>query len=198
MGKELSKLLPRQTNWQLTNYAWIHQYTWLGFRFRRRYANRSSARTPTKCRLRKDHQSNRCILNICFCIPSIQSNSRQHSQSYHQHYDKSCVFTNCNDDGQRLSFRLHCNSRKSECPRYDTQPCNRETNHRSLRKNACHDKNITENVFRRISQTIAQILTISTFKLQHNVSHEYRLWTQPNISRTSILQRTRSQARTNI
>ena len=170
------------------------------FRSRRQYANRLSTRTPTKCRLRKHHHSNRCFVKICLCIPGIQSNSRQHSQSYHRHFDKTCILTPCIDNGQRLNFSFQCNTQKNWCQKYHTPPCNHETctNHRSLRKNACHDKDSAEKIFRRISQTIAKILTISNFKLQHNASHEDWMWTQPNISRTSTLRQPRSQARTNI
>ena len=65
-----SNLSPRQTKRQLTTYTRTHQYTGMGFRSRRRYANRHSSRTPTKWRLRKHHHSNWCILKICICIPS--------------------------------------------------------------------------------------------------------------------------------
>ena len=98
----------------------------------------------------------------------------------------------------KAQFLSACNTRNSWCPRYHTPTYNHITckNHPSHRKNACYDKDILGNVFRRISQTLAQILTISNFLLQLNRSHECRMWTQPNISRTITLQHTRSQART--
>ena len=164
-----SNVSPRQTKRQLTNYTRTHQYTGMGFRSKRRYANRHSSRTPTKWRLRKHHHSNWCILKKCICIPSIQFNSRHHSQSYHQHHDKTCVLSYCIDNRESLSFHLKCDTLNSWCPRYHTPPCKHEAckNYRSPKKNACHDKNITENVFGRILQKTAQTFTVSNFMLQH-------------------------------
>ena len=144
----------------------------MGFRSRIRHANRSSARLPTKWRLQKYHHRNWCILNICFCIPRIQSKSRQHSQSYHQHLDKTCVLTYCIDNRKSLCFRLKCDTRINWSRRHHASPCNHEAcaNYRSHRKNECHDKDNAENVFRRISQKMEQISTISIFKLKNNLS----------------------------
>ena len=179
MGEGKRNLRPRQPSWQLTNYTRTHQYTWMRFKSRRCFANISSTRTFTKWRLRKHQHSIRYILKMCLCMQSIQSNSRHYSQSYHRLHDKTCALTYCIDNGQKLSFGLQCITRNIWCLRYHTLPCNHETctNHRILRKKACHDEDITENVFRRISHTMAQTLTISSFRLQHNVSHEYRIWT---------------------
>ena len=198
MGTAMSKsnLRPKQAHWGLTAQARTHQYTWMGFGSRKHHASRPSTRTPYWWRIRKHHDSHWCILKIRLSLPRIQRNSSQRSQSCHRDYDKTCLYTYCNDNRQRLSFGLKCDTPVSWCPMYHIPLCNQEacTNYRSPRRNACLDKNFAENVFRGLSPTMAQILTKSKFKLQHNVSHDYRMSTQPNISRTNTLQLTRSQA----
>ena len=74
-------------------------------------------------------------------------------------------------------FRFKCDTRNSWCPRHHIPACNHEacTNYRTPRKKACNKKDIAEKVFRGISQAMAQIFTFSSFKLQQNVSHEYRI-----------------------
>ena len=97
------------------------------FKARRRHANRPSTKTLTQWRIRKNHHGNGSTLKIRLCVPCIQSNSCQHSQNDPRLDDKTGLNTYCNDNRQRLKFRLQCNTRNSCCSRYDTPPCNHET-----------------------------------------------------------------------
>ena len=182
MGKRMSSILdlrPRQNNWQHTIYTWTQINTWLGFKSRRRHASRPASGTPAMWRQWKCRHSNWCIPKLRLCIPGIQRYSCQHSKSYHCYYDQKCVSTDNYDNRPMLSFCLPCETRNRWRLRSQVLSCNHEpwTNYRSLRRKACHDKNATEIVFRRISQIMAQLFTTGHFKLQCGVSHEYQLWT---------------------
>ena len=63
-GKK-SNLCSRQKGWQITNHAWTHQHTSVGFLSRRRHADRSNTETFTKRQIWKNHSSYRCKVTIC-------------------------------------------------------------------------------------------------------------------------------------
>ena len=107
-------------------------------------------------------------------------------------HDQTHLSTYKRDNSQGLSFCLKLDTQNSWRPRYHTPSCNHETcrKYRSLRKNACHDKDVTESVLSRSSQIIAQIFTTNHFRYWYSVSQKHRMITQSIFSWRSTLQQT--------
>ena len=106
--------------------------------------------------------------------------------------DQTRLSTYKKDNSQGLSFCLKLVTQKSWRPKYHTPSCNHEAcrKYRSLRKNACHDKDVTESVLSRNSQTIAQIFTTNHYNYWYSVSQKHRMITQSIFSWRSTLQQT--------
>ena len=76
----------------------------MGSRARRSHANQPIARITAKWGLRKYHNSNRCIFEICICLSSFQLHGSKHSESHNWYYDKTRLRTYFHYDRQRKWF----------------------------------------------------------------------------------------------